>query len=82
MAADQSPWNSTSEGEWRAFLDRRIAGVSDWQAERLNGVTNDTWKLTPADLGKTNASYVARHYRRTQGAAELAFELASTIHGN
>ncbi|MGW5361981.1 phosphotransferase enzyme family protein [Actinopolymorpha pittospori] len=77
MAADQSPWNSTSEGEWRAFLDHRIAGVSDWRAERLNGVTNDTWKLTPADPGKTHTSYVARHYRRTQGAAELAFELAA-----
>ncbi|MEQ7007431.1 phosphotransferase [Actinopolymorpha sp. B17G11] len=26
---------------------------------------------------RTNASYVARHYRRTQGAAELVFELAA-----
>jgi Ser/Thr protein kinase RdoA (MazF antagonist) len=33
--------------------------------------------VTPTDPGKTNASYVARHYRRTQGAAELAFELAA-----
>lgn len=65
-----------TEGEWRAFLDRRIAGVPDWLAERLNGVTNDTWKLTPADPGKSNESYVARHYRRTHGAEELVFELA------
>jgi Ser/Thr protein kinase RdoA (MazF antagonist) len=77
MTADQSPWSSSSEDEWRTFLDRRIPAVSGWRAERLNGVTNDTWKLTPADPGKTNASYVARHYRRTQGAAELAFELAA-----
>ncbi|MEQ4210180.1 phosphotransferase [Actinopolymorpha sp. B9G3] len=77
MAADQSPWDSMSEGQWRAFLDRRIVGVSEWRAEKLNGVTNDTWKLTPADPGKTNASYVARHYRRTQGADELVFELAA-----
>jgi Ser/Thr protein kinase RdoA (MazF antagonist) len=77
MAADQSPWSLMPEDEWRAFLDRRIVDVSNWTAERLNGVTNDTWKLTPADPGKTNESYVARHYRRTQGAAELVFELAA-----
>jgi Ser/Thr protein kinase RdoA (MazF antagonist) len=79
-AASECPWDSASQDEWLAFLDRRVADVTEWQAERLNGVTNETWKLTPANPGKNHASYVTRHYRRTRGAADLVFELAAVRH--
>lgn len=62
---------------WLPFLDRRGLGDATWSAQRLNGITNDTWLLTRADNDHDEHAYVLRHYRRTSGDAELIFELAA-----
>ena len=62
---------------WLPFLDRRGLGGADWWAQRLDGITNETWLLTGADGDRPDDAYVLRHYRRTRGDADLVFELSA-----
>jgi Ser/Thr protein kinase RdoA (MazF antagonist) len=63
--------------QWLPFLNRRGLAGTNWWAQRLDGITNETWLLTRADGDRPEDAYVLRHYRRTSGGAELVFELAA-----
>lgn len=63
--------------QWQPFLHRRGLAGADWWAQRLDGITNETWLLTRPDSDRLDDAYVLRHYRRTSGDAEVIFELSA-----